>query len=433
MLTSTAWLVTITTVTAVALAVAAIRFDLRWLPALLECAVVAVVVVTITGVAISQFRLIPWGFPPSFYVWAALPVFALAVTVRGWRRSRVWRRSVGLASVVFAAMFALSTINAYYGYIPTFSALFGQIARDSVSAPRVASLLGIAHQTHRLPSHGVVLDVHIPPTVSRFDALDALVYLPPAWFSNHRPALPAVMLLNGAPGEPDDWTRAVGVDVISDTFAASHNGRAPILVMPDPNGNWWNDTECVDRKGGDLAETYLVTDVRRYVEQHFGVPDKPRAWAVAGLSSGGTCALTIALRNPNLFSAFADFAGFQRPALHTPEQTMGFLFENSMAEYRAHDPAELLVNDRYPRGFGAWFEVGSGDPVALEAERTLAPLARDAGMSTCVVERGGRHNYYFVAAAFRHVLPWLAEQEGLVRGHAVAACSAAGGQPFSPV
>src|SRR5689334_18761150 len=133
MLTSTAWLVTISAVTAVALAVAAVRFDLRWLPALLQCIAIAAAVVAITGGIISIFRLIPYGFPPSFYVWAALPVFALAITVRAWRRSRVWRRAISIGSVAMAALFALSTINAYYGYFPSVSSLFGNIARDSVS------------------------------------------------------------------------------------------------------------------------------------------------------------------------------------------------------------------------------------------------------------------------------------------------------------
>jgi S-formylglutathione hydrolase FrmB len=432
MLTSTAWLVTITAATVVALAVAAVRLDPRWVVALLECAAIAAVIVLITGAAISMFRLIPYGFPPSFYVWAALPVFALAVTVRAWQRSRVWRRAISVGSVALAALFALSTINAYYGYFPSVSSLLGHIARDSVSGQRVASLIGVTHKSHRLPDHGVVIAAHIPPTVSKFSAMSALVYLPPAWFASPRPALPAVMLLNGAPGEPADWTRAVRVDVVADAFARLHRGRAPILVMPDPNGGWWNDSECVDRPGA-LAETYLASDVRDYVIKHFGVPNRRRDWGVAGLSAGGTCAVTITLRHPSLFTAFADFSGYQQPGLHTPAMTMRVLFANSVRESRAYDPAELLTHRRYPPGFGAWFEVGIQDRVAVDAERALSPLTRDAGMTTCVVERNGRHNYYFVAAAFTHALPWLAQRLGLVRGSSVQACTAAGGAPFNPV
>jgi S-formylglutathione hydrolase FrmB len=170
--------------------------------------------------------------------------------------------------------------------------------------------------------------------------------------------------------------------------------------------------------------------VRHYVEAHFGVPNKRRAWSVAGLSAGGTCALTIALRHPDLFTAFADFAGFEQPGLRTTAQTMRVLFANSLNEYRAYDPPDLLIHHQYPRGFGAWFEVGTSDPLALNAERALSPLTRDAGMSTCVVERGGRHTFYFAASAFKHVLPWLAEREGLTRGNPARACTAVGGRPF---
>src|SRR5258708_2954178 len=103
---------------------------------------------------------------------------------------------------------------------------------------------------------GMVGRVVIAPTVSGFRARPAQVYLPPAWFARPRPRLPVVELLHGTPGMPEDWTRAGQADVTADRWAAGHRGVAPVIVMPDPNGGFMSDTECVDLPQA-RADTYL--------------------------------------------------------------------------------------------------------------------------------------------------------------------------------
>src|SRR5205807_1757987 len=112
--------------------------------------------------------------------------------------------------------------------------------------------------------HGLVERVRIAGVVSGFRARSAQVYLPPAWFAVPRPALPVIELLHGTPGMPEDWTRAGLADVIADHWAALHGGWAPIIVMPDINGSFTADTECVDGREG-RAETYVAVDVPMWV------------------------------------------------------------------------------------------------------------------------------------------------------------------------
>src|SRR5438445_242070 len=88
----------------------------------------------------------------------------------------------------------------------------------------------------RAAAVAVVLSVEMPPTHSGFHARGTFIYLPPAWFGTPRPELPVIVLLSGSPGTPADWTRSAGADVLFDEFAKSHNGTAPVLVMPDANG-----------------------------------------------------------------------------------------------------------------------------------------------------------------------------------------------------
>ena len=111
-----------------------------------------------------------------------------------------------------------------------------------------------------VPGSGKVVRVSIPGTRSGFDARDARVYLPPAYFAEPRPSLGVIVLLAGAPGTPEDWTRGGLADVTSDAYAATHGGVAPVLVMADSNGSIDADTQCV----GD-AEAYLAEDVPAFV------------------------------------------------------------------------------------------------------------------------------------------------------------------------
>jgi len=72
------------------------------------------------------------------------------------------------------------------------------------------------------------------------------------------------------------------------------------------------------------------------------VPDERSAWAVAGYSEGGTCAVTLALRHPERFATFADLAGDAHPDVGGHRRTVRALFGGSEAAFAAHDPASLL-------------------------------------------------------------------------------------------
>ena len=153
----------------------------------------------------------------------------------------------------------------------------------------------------------------IPATISHFHARTAEIYLPPAYFDVPRPRLPVIELLHGTPGSPADWTRGAAADVTADAYAAQHGGVAPILVMPDVNGGWRADSECVDGKRGN-AQTYLTVDVRDAVIARFHTRSDARGWAIAGLSEGGYCALQIGLRHPDLYQTIGDFSGEEGPS-----------------------------------------------------------------------------------------------------------------------
>jgi S-formylglutathione hydrolase FrmB len=225
------------------------------------------------------------------------------------------------------------------------------------------------------------------------------------------------VLLHGSPGNPTDWVEGGQAQVTADAWVAAHGGVAPVLVMPDINGSLTADTECVDSPLGRV-ETYLTVDLPAAVRADLGTLPPGPGWAVAGLSEGGSCALMLALRHPDLFGSFGDFGGLAGPRVGETNadtaDTVAQLFGGSQQEFAAHEPADLLATGRFPRT-GGWFQVGSLDAEPLAAAQRLAPLARAAGITTClVVVPGAGHTFDLWTAAFRQSLPWLASRLGLV-------------------
>lgn len=352
------------------------------------------------------------GWWPVGAVLLILGVLGVVVAIRVARRV-VSRVLVILLSAVLMLTSAGVAVNAYYGYYPTVGEALGGSGPDesSLAAAEDAAASG------ELPATGQVVPIDLPGTRSGFVGRQAQVYLPPAWSARPRPALPVVLLLHGTPGAPTDWTDGGGAQTTADAWAAQHGGVSPVLVMPDINGSLTGDTECVDSPLG-AVETYLTVDVPAGVQQNFGTSRPGKDWIVAGLSEGGSCAIMLALRHPDMFAAFGDYGGLAGPRLGETNadttDTVTQLFGGSQQQFEAHDPASLLAQRRFPN-LGGWFQVGADDAQPLAAAQLLAPLARAAGVSTCLVTIPGQNHTFDVwTAAFRDSLPWMAARIGLV-------------------
>ena len=89
-----------------------------------------------------------------------------------------------------------------------------------------------------------------------------------------------------------------------------------MLVFVDTSGAFSNDTECVNGLRGNAADR-LTKDGVPYVISHFGTSADPANWGIVGLSAGGTCAVTLTVKYPELFSGFVDIDGGVRRATTT--------------------------------------------------------------------------------------------------------------------
>jgi S-formylglutathione hydrolase FrmB len=345
---------------------------------------------------------------PILVVLGVVTVTIAAVAI--WQRHRLhwWGESiVGLFFVALVVVNVAGWVNQHYDYYPTLDALLGRRAADQASLRALDSTV--------VPVKGKVVELAIPGTVSGFRARHAQVYVPPAWFERPRPALPVIVLLAGQPGQTSDWTRAGDADVTADAYAREHHGRAPILVMADQNGSFSADTECVNGPAGNV-ETYLTVDVPAFAEHRFHSATGPQQWAIAGLSEGGSCAVMLSLRHPDVYRTFASYGGLLGPRsgdTNAIGSTVTDLFGGDRAKFAAHEPSVLLRRRPYPE-LGGWFEVGSANSGPFAAQRILVPLARAAGIDTCdVTIPGGEHTFEVWAQAFRDSLPWMAGRLGI--------------------
>ena len=129
--------------------------------------------------------------------------------------------------------------------------------------------------------------------------------------------------------------------------------------------------------------------------------------AIAGLSEGGLCATTLALKNSKVYVAFGNYSGDASPTYQdeNKEQTIQPLFGGSKADYDAYNPPYLLTHAATP-SLSGWFEAGAQDPV-LPAAHQLQPLAANAGINTCIATPPGAHDFAFWTKSFTDSLPWL--------------------------
>jgi len=420
---------------AVLLALAIGRRTRRWLLLWLPVAVLA-------GVALAG--AVRWSVesnglsgepaPLTLWIWVSLTGLAAGVAVLGWRSARWWRRGVSIVAVPMSALCAALMLNLWVGYFPTVQTAWGQLTGGPLPGQTDHDTVAKMLAAGTVPASGVVLAVTTPSEASAFRHRGELVYLPPAYFaSNPPPVLPTVLMIGGQFNTPADWIRTAGAVNTIDEFAARHGGNAPVFVFADSGGSFNNDTECVNGVRGNAAD-HLTKDIVPYMVTNFGVSDRASDWGVVGWSSGGTCALNLTVKYPDLFSAFVDIDGDLYPNSGTKPQTIQRLYGGDAAAFDDWDPATLMTRHGFYDDVAGWFAVSeppddvteavsgrelrgrppeddpSGNPTA--AARTLCGIAAAHGIDCAVVPQEGRHDWPFAARAFAASLPWLAARIG---------------------
>lgn len=317
------------------------------------------------------------------------------------RRSSGRRRGLAVLATLVALTSVSLSSNSDFGQFPTVGSLFSShtisfstAAIPSVEHHRGSRFMSTSVQAHwnapaGLPATGTVRSLAIAGTVSGFNGRNAVVYLPPAYSAANRPVLSVLVLVSGQPGSPESWLRSTDLIGQLDSFAAAHGGLAPVVVMPDPNGSEQANTRCMD------ADT------------------NPAHWAVGGFSYGGTCALQMVTRHPEIYKTFMAISPEREPALAVNRSvTIQRAFHGDTAAFTAEVPLTLLAKNKYPEISG-WFAVGGQDTAYSANVRILQKAAKQAVMSTESAAFPGGHSWAVANAALPQGLDFVFARLGL--------------------
>lgn len=411
--------------------------------------------------------------PAGAVVWIALMIAAIALAVAVVVRGEWGRRVGALVAAAVIVVAGLDGVNQSYEYYPTLEQALGVVPSGAVALPpavepgataagtgaastgatgdpggRPATTPGTgdpsaahtAPTTHdaapprstsplgglaswrpqgHMPSAGAVSEVAIPGTISGFAARPGWVYLPPAYLTVNRPALPVLVLIPGEPGGPTDWITYGRLARTMNAFADEHHGLAPVVVVPDLTGAHVGNTMCVDSALGN-AGTYFRKDVIGWILANLHVDHDTAHWAVGGFSFGGTCALQFAVDYPSLFPTFLDISGEEAPTLGSAAKSISEAFAGDKAKYEAIEPLRQLAKaHEEPKLAALWrkldgtFIVGSTDKVYGPQQAVVVKACRRAGMTVHATTYPGDHHWAYSYVALIQALPHVAKRMGI--------------------
>jgi enterochelin esterase-like enzyme len=368
-------------------------------------------------------------FPRMLYVWAGAAVAAVVLTVPRILAGRgVLRWAATLPAALCVVLAALAQANVQYAAFPTVASMF--TTQDLVQGP-ISTVAG--HRSHAsatvpatteanwtppkdLPAHGSVYSAPIPGTVSGYRSGNAYVYLPPAYLADpHGSNLPVLVMIHGTPGGPGSWISSGKLATAMDNYAAEHHGLAPVVVMPDLSARGANKLPlCLDSPV-DHSATYLGVDVPRWVRQTLGAGTAGgRQWAIGGLSSGGTCALQIAVNFPRAYSSFLDMSGETEPSIHGGRgQLVDEYFNGDEKAFTNQNALNMLTRLKFPETAGRFVSGTSDNKYGTELD-PLYTAARNAGMHVRFVKVPGGHSWRMWSTELPRQIPWLMRMAGLV-------------------
>ncbi|OAH11410.1 alpha/beta hydrolase [Streptomyces jeddahensis] len=275
----------------------------------------------------------------------AVVLFAGTVCLWPWLAGRTWRAVTGRVALLLATQLAIFVsvglaANRAGGFYASWADLLGREQGQGVVVDHTASgasgsirVLGtqqLGTQQGNVPGGsrpsvgGQIQKIGIVGGESHI-ATRAYVYLPPEYFQPRYRSrtFPAAVVLTGYPGTAESLIRNLRYPQTA--YEQARNGRMQpmILVMLRPTVAPPRDTECVDVPGGPATETFFAEDLPNAVSGHYRVGRRPGGWGIIGASTGGYCALKIALHHPDAYAAGAGLSAHYRAPV---DFTTGDLF-----------------------------------------------------------------------------------------------------------
>ncbi|MBO2460207.1 alpha/beta hydrolase [Actinomadura violacea] len=311
-----------------------------------------------------------------------LAAAALAGTL--WALPRITGRGLGPQAArggllagcqLFITLALVTGMNAYFVFYNSWSDLFGQLdgpvavhgARAGQGAwsggplPRTVSPLSVQQGLHDPARDGRLEQTTIHGARTGLQ-VQAFVYLPPQYFQPEFKdrRFPVALVLAGYPGDPrgiierQSMVKLAARDMRSGTIQPTVYVITRTMVAPP------RDTECTDVPSGPQSLTFFAQDVPAALSATYRLTPGEQGWGVIGQSTGGYCAVKLAMMHSDRFVAGASLGGY----LHAiKDPTTGELYggsaqvrnDNDLIWRAGHLPSPptsvLLASSKVEKGY----------------------------------------------------------------------------------
>jgi enterochelin esterase-like enzyme len=325
------------------------------------------------------------------------------------------------AQVSFLAVLLLA-VNSYFIFYSSWGDLLGTttaagaLQTNSSGKPESGSP---GHPLARsVTSFGSIKKGADPAKVGRIESVQiqgirtglstqAYVFLPPQYFqkafANRR--FPVVIDFTGYPGDAKATISRLHVPQLATSLVASGRMQPTIYVMtrPTPTSLGNRDTECTDIPAGPEVASFYIQDLPEAITNTYRVATSYKGWGVMGDSTGGYCAVKLAMLASDRFTAAVSISGYFFPR---QDFTTGDLYghsalvkdDNSLIWRLQHlppPPISVLVTTSL-----------QGETDYGEAKKFLA-LARSPMLSDKILTPQGGHNPRTWKLVMPGCLQWL--------------------------
>jgi S-formylglutathione hydrolase FrmB len=199
---------------------------------------------------------------------------------------------------------------------------------------------------------------------------------------------PVVYLLHGHSGAYSDWiTRVPGIIGNADLLQL-------IIVCPDGGPSSWYFDSPID--SSMKYETYIGTEVPRYIDAHYHTIATREGRAITGLSMGGHGAFFLAIRHPGTFGACGSMSG----GVDLYASRTRFDIVKKIGDTLAHaqnwiDYSVIHLIDHMPtQPLAIFFDCGMDD-IFFEGNHALHEKMLRLKIPHDYTERPGEHNWAY--------------------------------------
>jgi S-formylglutathione hydrolase FrmB len=235
----------------------------------------------------------------------------------------------------------------------------------------------------------------------------AIVYLPPQYFKSAYRGyeFPVAIVSTGYPGDTQALENKLRYPYRLLAGINGHQDKPIVLVMmqPSPTSVDGVDTECTNVPGGPQVNTFWAEDIPRAIEDQYRVTALAAGWGIIGDSTGGDCALKVAMMNSDKYTVAASLSG----DYDAPEDiTTGDLYDTQQyrdlnnvmwrVEHLPKPPVSILLTSS---------RSGESDYTAVLRFQQLT--AGSPTRTSTLIRNEGGHNFTTWNAEIPPAMQWL--------------------------